>query len=974
MNVLSQLQYLDKYARFDYDLGRREKWEETVKRVTDYLIKAVPEEHKLEAEVIRKAIENMEVSPSMRLMATAGKAADMNQASIYNCFARETEFVTEHGVKSFFDFNDGDYVFVKTHDGSWKRAKVKNFGVQKLNKITFGRLRSEKTIRATKEHEWILSNGTRTRNLSVGDSIVSIPDEIYDWSFDNATPNERIAWCYGYVYGDGVVNNKHSMVRLCGEQNKFVDRFIGCGFGSSQSMSIFGDTIVYTGKYLKTTPTLALGNLDEIRAFVIGYLDADGAKSHSETNKNMYLSIQSSQQDHIDFIESAFEMVGVYILNKRNLTGQETNFGIRPTTTHFGLTHNIGNTNTKWSVKSIEEDVEEEVWCLIVEEKHSFILSGGIATGNCSYLPLESTRDFHDLTLLLGLGVGVGFSVEKHFVDNLGYVKFVNKDRTVKFVVPDDIYGWAQSIKFLLDHKLAGNRVNFDYSLVRPAGSPLKTRGGRASGPEPLMDAHIAIGRIIDERQGKEIRSVDAFDIACHIAGAIVSGGVRRCMPSGSLVHTFNGMKPIENVLIGEEVLTSRGYFKVKDKFYQGRQGLVRVVTQDSSFECTPNHKIAVFTDSENYTWKMASELEFGDRLIAPYHSLFGDNKELPEFIFDNKGNSREITIPKLDEDMAWLLGLIHGDGYVSENEVTIPIHGEQIEIGLRASKQLKRFGVNLFITEYDNYYVLRTKSKQLATYFQSWLKTPKTSICIPEFIWSSPYEIRMAYISGVMDSDGSAKTRPVQVVTTIYEDFAKQIRLLLSSCGIQTRIKRSESLECKPAYSVVLINNKSKEEVLKIPKLFKNDFDLSTVEKRTNTFPNGDVWSKTDSHLIPVAFIRLEEADEKETWDLEIEEVHEFFCEGYLVHNSAMITLFDNDDELMLSAKSGEWYKKNLQRQYANISVVIDEELSREQMDFIVQRMHDSGFGEPGIFSRYAARQTMPERRQAVFGMGVNP
>jgi len=181
------------------------------------------------------------------------------------------------------------------------------------------------------------------------------------------------------------------MVRLCGEQNKFVDRFIGCGFGSSQPMSIVGDTIVYTGKYLKTTPELALKNLDEIRAFVVGYLDADGAKSHSETNKNKYLSIQSSQQDHIDFIESAFEMVGVYILNKRDLTGQETNFGIRPTTTHFGLTHNIGHTNTKWSVKSIEEDVEEEVWCLIVDEKHSFVLSGGIATGNCSYLPLMKT-------------------------------------------------------------------------------------------------------------------------------------------------------------------------------------------------------------------------------------------------------------------------------------------------------------------------------------------------------------------------------------------------------------------------------------------------------------------------------------------------------------------------------------------------------------------------------------------------------
>ena len=526
-DVMSELTFRDKYSRFNWELGRRETWPETVKRVTDFLSKTAGGLKEDDYALIHDAIFNREVGPSMRLMSTAGQAATENPASIFNCFGRETEFITENGVKSFFDFNDGDKVVVKTHDGFWRLAKVKNFGVQKLNRITFKRLRSEKVIRATRNHEWILSSGQRTKDLSVGDSILGVPDEIYEWSFDDATPNERIAWCYGYVYGDGVVNNKHSMVRLCGEQNKFADRFISCGFGSSQPMSIVGDTIVYTGKYLKTTPELAVENLNEIRAFVVGYLDADGAKSHSGTNRNKYLSIQSSQQDHIDFIESAFEMVGVYILNKRDLTGQETNFGIRPQTTHFGLTHNIGNTNTRWSVKSIEEDVEEEVWCLIVDEKHSFILSGGIATGNCSYLPLESSQDFHDLTLLLGLGVGVGFSVEKHFVDSFGMVRD-GTGNTYTYKINDDIYAWAQSIKFLVEHAMAGDNVAFDYSLIRPAGSPLKTRGGRASGPAPLMDAHGKIQELIVSRRGKPLTTIDAFDIACHIAGAIVSGGVRR--------------------------------------------------------------------------------------------------------------------------------------------------------------------------------------------------------------------------------------------------------------------------------------------------------------------------------------------------------------------------------------------------------------------------------------------------------------
>jgi len=979
--VLSELQFLDKYSRYDYDLGRREKWEETVKRVVDFLVSYVPDSERDSVyKLLFDAILNKKVSPSMRLMATAGKAAKLNEASIFNCFGRETEFVSEFGTVSFFDFNDGDTVRVKTHDGTWKNAVVKNFGKQKLNKITFARTRSTKEIRATSNHTWLLKNGERTQSLKPKDIIFGLPDEITDWNFDNASPIEKIAWCYGYVFGDGSVSNKHSMVRLCGEQNKFLDRFLSCGFGSTTSMSLVGDNIVFTGKYLKTTPELSVENLEEIRAFVIGYLDADAAKTNCHGRKK-FVSIQSSQDDHIDFIESAFEMVGVYLLNTRDLTGQETNFGIRPNTKHFGLTNRITKTNSLWSVKEIVEDVVDDVWCLVVDDNHSFVLSGGIVTGNCSYLPLETTQDFHDLTLLLGLGVGVGFSVENHFVKSLGDVRYQNKDRTIKFVVPDDIYGWAQSIKFLIEHKMAGNRVNFDYSLIRPAGAPLKTRGGRASGPEPLMDAHIAIGKVLDARQGKEIRSVDAFDIACHVAGAIVSGGVRRCLPSGSRVHTEHGMKKIEDVVLGDRVLTTDGYCSVTNKFNQGMQALVRVVTQDSSFMCTPNHKIAVLTDQENYIWKRADELVFGDKLIAPYYLIEGKQQKLPNYTFERPTNSTNIVIPELDEDMAWLLGLIHGDGHIdfTNGEVSISVNGEELELGVRAAAQLRRFGVNVGLSEYENYFVLRVKSRQLANYFHSWLKQANVEIRIPEFIWNAPYEIKMAYVSGVMDADGSVKTRPVNVVTTVYESFACDIQLLLSSCGIQSRVKALSTKNLKenwqPKFGVYLINNKGKFEFLETPTLFKREIDISTVEKRTNIFPDGVVWSDTDSPLIPVTFIKIENVEgEYQTWDLEVEDMHEFFCNGYLMHNSAMITIFDRDDDLMLGAKSGTWYENNLQRQYANISAVIDGELSKDEMYSLIQRMHDSGFGEPGIFSRYAVRQTMPERRKAVFGMGTNP
>jgi len=146
---------------------------------------------------------------------------------------------------------------------------------------------------------------------------------------------------------------------------------------------------------------------------------------------------------------------------------------------------------------------------------------------NCSFLPLESSKDFHDLTLLLGLGCGVGFSVENHYVQSFGKVS-EKTGNAFSFRIRDEIESWAESVQFLIEHKMEGNSIIFDYSAIRSTGTPLKTRGGRASGPEPLMEAHKQIAKVIESRQGQEIRSIDCFDIACHIAGAIVSGGVRR--------------------------------------------------------------------------------------------------------------------------------------------------------------------------------------------------------------------------------------------------------------------------------------------------------------------------------------------------------------------------------------------------------------------------------------------------------------
>lgn len=160
---------------------------------------------------------------------------------------------------------------------------------------------------------------------------------------------------------------------------------------------------------------------------------------------------------------------------------------------------------------------------------------------NCSFLPLSSIKDFYDLTILLGHGAGVGFSVEKRYVGEWEKVPVLTKT-VYNFEVEDSIQGWAFSFFAQLSNALDGYRVNFNYDKIRPSGSPLMTRGGTASGPEPLREAHVAIEKILEKRQGLHLRSVDLFDIACYIAGAIVSGGVRRSAMIAIFDHSDTDM------------------------------------------------------------------------------------------------------------------------------------------------------------------------------------------------------------------------------------------------------------------------------------------------------------------------------------------------------------------------------------------------------------------------------------------------
>ena len=151
---------------------------------------------------------------------------------------------------------------------------------------------------------------------------------------------------------------------------------------------------------------------------------------------------------------------------------------------------------------------------------------------NCSYLPIDHTDSFSETMFLLLSGCGVGYSVQKHHIEKLPHVTKPFDMRTRRFVIGDSIEGWSDAIKVLIKSYLGSKRsskVKFDYSDIRPKGARLVTSGGKAPGPQPLKECLLKIKGILDAKEDSaKLTTLEVHDIVCHIADAVLAGGIRR--------------------------------------------------------------------------------------------------------------------------------------------------------------------------------------------------------------------------------------------------------------------------------------------------------------------------------------------------------------------------------------------------------------------------------------------------------------
>ena len=149
---------------------------------------------------------------------------------------------------------------------------------------------------------------------------------------------------------------------------------------------------------------------------------------------------------------------------------------------------------------------------------------------NCAFAPIDDWRVFSEIMFLLLGGTGVGYSVQKHHVEKLPEIQKPTSKRTRRFLVNDSIEGWADAVKALVQSYFkGGSKLRFDYSDIRPKGARLVTSGGKAPGPQPLKECLVKLHGMFESKEnGDKLTTIEVHDMICHIADAVLAGGIRR--------------------------------------------------------------------------------------------------------------------------------------------------------------------------------------------------------------------------------------------------------------------------------------------------------------------------------------------------------------------------------------------------------------------------------------------------------------
>lgn len=512
--------------------------------------------------------------------------------------------------------------------------------------------------------------------------------------------------------------------------------------------------------------------------------------------------------------------------------------------------------------------------------------------------------------------------------------------------IADSREGWVQSVRLLLESYFHGQqRVEFDYSQIRPAGAPVRGFGGVSSGPEPLRRLHEDIIQVLErERQHNKDSTLSAtgiVDLMNLIGRCVVSGNIRRCLPAGTLVHTERGAVPIEKVKVGDRVVTPAGIAPVNALFDQGVQNTVFIEHQFGTFECTPNHRVAVFNGINDYIFKRADQLIAGDRLVWDMSGIDGraeDTIVLPHLGAECPShgctNIPTAMIPKFSVDIAWLLGYLHGDNSHIQQRIlaqtnttansllTFSCSNDFPTIIDKLQSGIRIFGVEPELIVDESRTVIIAHSTMLADYFLQFKQSP-SSIDVPSVLFEANRPLRQAYIAGLFDANSKSHSL-CSVSSSMDSRYLQQVKQLCATLGIATHIKlahlpaaisEGNRDDCKPLYELQVTGIDNIQGITIALERYslkfnsENEITLSCASEMTAITSVKGIESK----VAPISVMRVFPSGRSvQTYDIEVEGIHQFTAEGFVVHNSAEIAFGPHDSEEFMDLKD---YDKNPHR-----------------------------------------------------------
>lgn len=545
LQVLSDLVVFSKYAQYRPDLLTRETWDQIVDRRCAMDVERFPEYEKEIRALYDDYVRPKKVLASMRSFQFAGKAIDMNEARGFNCFRRDTEFVTSEGIKSFRDYKDGDKIEVLA-DRGFVPATVKCFGKAKLYRLKIRKgSRRLKEIYTTDNHRWLVTSKTHTEEKT---TLELLPGMALKYAFNSRNPQLKpctVGIQHGFVFGDGTKDVKgRTCIRLCGDSKELLKFFntgsvvnAGVRGGDPQHLKVTG-----LPWHWKELPPLS-ANREYLLGFLMGYFAADGSIGKTGSNISLYCK----DPDVLQWCRGALAQLSIFTADIKLMRETSPFDGtIKPL---YILTLNTGDmfeefflkskhkerfkgldSRDGWIVDTVEEtDVEEDVWCVHVPEKEMFTLACGVTTKNCSYQAAQTPRLFRETMFLLLSGTGCGYSVQKHHVAQLPPVQGCKEGRPYRFVIEDSLMGWAGAVDALVKAYFEGRlKPRFVFDEIREKGARLVTSGGKAPGPEPLRVCLEKLEAILEKAKGRQLRPIEVHDMQCHIANSVLAGGIRR--------------------------------------------------------------------------------------------------------------------------------------------------------------------------------------------------------------------------------------------------------------------------------------------------------------------------------------------------------------------------------------------------------------------------------------------------------------